>query len=547
MISNLDANKENYKLNLLIRALNGRGSTYELSGEYVRAINDFKIISHYKAYQYIADFGISEVLEKMGRYHLALRYAERALNNYSDIMRKIEIINQKAFLLMRLGNLKGAKIAQRTAYNLLKKIKGYKMNVNNYAGRSYYNLSVFFIHSGKLTSALKYAKESLKSPSAIKDKRRQGLSYNLLGVIYRKMNKPDLSLKYYHKSLRYFTEVGDIGQIAGVYNNIGNLEKDLPKAIFFFKKALSIFTKIGYSTGITESAHNLANSYLALGACNKAFLEYTKAFQMAKKMSYKFAISINLTGMGKIYKLWGNYKVAYNYFCIALRLATEINDKEGILENTYMIALLKCEKNESDALRWLENAEILAQEMSDQFFLAEVLYENIRYLTYLKDYTKISHFEKIVRKLSTKDFRLRTQIFWLLIEWELQNYYNKIAKNKQIQILVNKLERLLEQTQDCEMIFYLGRALIEFFLIHNLKKASAIYSILNRLIKEEMRCYYSEVIFLGAKLNYHRGEDWQDRIRQALKIARQIGKKRLGLEIQEWLKLKRLKIDLNTL
>jgi len=543
MISNRDANINNYRLNLLIRALNGRGSTYDLSGEYVKAINDFKIISQYKTYQYIADFGISEVLEKIGRYHQALRYAERAFNNCSDIMKKIEIINQKAFLLMRLGNLKEAMTAQRTAHNLLKKIKGYKMNVNNYAGRSYYNLSVFFLHSGNLTSALEYAKKSLKSSSAIKDKRQQGLSYNLLGVIYKRMNKPDLSLKYYHKSLHYFTEVGDVGQIAGVYNNIGNLENDLQNAIFFLKKALSIFSKIGYSMGITESMHNLANSYLALGACNKAFLEYTKALQLAKKMSYKFAISINLTGIGKVYKLWGNYRVAYNYFLKALRLATEMNDKEGILENTYMIASLKCEKNESDALKWLEDAEILAQEMSDQFFLSEILYEKIRYLTYLKDYTKISQFEKILRNLSIKDFRLRKQSLWLLIEWELQNYYNKMAKKKQSQILGNKLERLLEQTQDREIIFYLGRALIEFFLIHNLKKASAIYSVLNRLIKEEMRCYYSEVVFLGAKLNYYRGKEWQDRIRQALKIARQIGKKRLVLEIQEWLKSKRLKID----
>lgn len=533
----------NHRLNLLIRALNGRGSTYDLSGDYIKAINDFKIISHYKTYQYIADFGISEVLEKMGRYHQSLRYSERALNNCSDVMRKIEIINQKAFLLMRLGNFKGAKTAERTAQSLLKKIKGYKMNVDNYSGRSYYNLSVFFLHSGKFTSALEYAKKSLKCSSAIRDKRRQGLSYNLLGVIYKKMNKPDLSLKYYHKSLHYFTEVGDVGQIAGVYNNMGNLEKDLKNAIFFLKKARSIFSKIGYSMGITESMHNLANNYLALGACNKAFLEYTKALLLAKKMSYKFAISINLTGIGKVYKLWGNYRVAYNYFFRALRLATEMNDKEGILENTYMIALLKCEKNESDALRWLEDAETLTQEMSDQFFLSEILYEKIRYLTYLKDYTKISQFEKMVRKLSIKDFRLRKQSLWLLIKWELQNYYNKMAKKKQTQILVNKLERLLEQTQDREIIFYIGRALVEFFLIHNLKKAGAIYSILDRVIKEEMRCYYSEIVFLGAKLNYYRGEDWEDGIKQALALAQQIGKKRLILEIQEWLKSKRLKID----
>jgi len=152
-----------------------------------------------------------------------------------------------------------------------------------------------------------------------------------------------------------------------------------------------------------------------------------------------------------------------------------------------------------------------------------------------------------VRKLSSKDFRLRTQSFLLLIEWELQNYYNKMSKKKHTRILLNKLERFFEQTQDCEMIFYLGRALVEFFLMHNLKKAGVIYSILNRLIKEEVRCYYSEVVFLGAKLNYYRGKDWQDRIRQALKIARQIGKKRLVLEIQEWLKSKKLKIDLNKL
>lgn len=122
-----------------------------------------------------------------------------------------------------------------------------------------------------------------------------------------------------------------------------------------------------------------------------------------------------------------------------------------------------------------------------------------------------------------------------------------MTKKKHTQILLNKLEGLFEQTQDREMIFYLGKALVEVFLIHNLKKAGAIYAILSRLIKEEMRCYYPDVIFLGAKLNYYRGKDWQDGIRQAFTLAQQIGKKRLILEIQEWLKSRGLKIDLSRL
>ncbi|MGB9720425.1 MAG: tetratricopeptide repeat protein [bacterium] len=536
-IPGLCEDKRKVRIDFLIRALSSRGTIYDLFGYYNKAISDFRVIYRYDAYRTVADFGISEVLEKMGKYHQALDYVERALELCSDIPRKIEIINQKAFLLMRLGDLKNAKRTEESVQALIRKNRGNITDINNYAGRSYYNLSVFSLLAGKLTSALEFAKKSLKIAFINKDKRRQALSYNLLGVIYKKMNKPDFSQKYYQKSLSYFTEIGDIGQIAGVYNNIGNLQNDSQTAISYFKKALTIFTRINYSMGIAETMHNIANSYLALGICKKALAEYTKAHRLTKKMSYRFGMSINLTGIGKSYKLLGDYKSAQNCISKALSLAEEMDDREGILENHYMIALIKYEQNDKDTPVWFRKARHLAEELSSYNFLAEIIYGEVKYLISVKDNDKIIQLKKRINKLLRVKQDKRTYTFLLLSKFMLQDYRVKRVRDKQVGLWSKELEKIFEQTTDREMIFYLGRTLVDFYLINDLRKACSIYSILNRLIpEEEMKSYYSEVIFLGAKIDYHLGKNWQNKIRKALSLARTIGNKRLIEEIQNWLK-----------
>ncbi len=524
---------------LLMRALRGRGSVYDLLGNYRKAIEDYKTLQKYTKYRADAYFGISEVFEKMGKYKSALVYIQRALRNCSDNLKKMELLNQKIFLLMRLGDLSSIMRIERFLLALIDRSnKEESEKIRIILARSFYNRSVFYLQTGKYNLALKFAKMCLRVSASIKDKRSLALAFNLLGIINRRIGKFDLSLKYYQKSLKYFTEIGDIGQIAGVYINIGNLESNWQNALLYYKKAISIFTKIGYKIGIIEIANNIGNTYLARGMCKKAISEYMKGYNLSKKMSNKFGMALSLSGIGKAYKLLGNYTRAHKFFLKSLSLTSEIKDREGILENIYMIALLKYDMNDKSVLLWLKRAEHLAEELSDYNVLAEIMYRKLESLIQNKIKIPVQLLKRI-ESLGKVRLPVRARIFLLFSKIKIRSYKIHPSGIQQKKKMLKELERFFNQTTDREMSFYLGQALINFLLMDDIKKAFKIFKLINRLIcKTEMRAYYSEILFLKAKLNYYKGKNWSNNIKKALCLAKRIGNYRVIKEINQWLESK---------
>jgi len=534
-------NRKTYRKELLIKALQSRGNINILIGFYDRALNDYQRICQFKEYRVNGYIGISEVLEYMGKYRDALEHINRALKETTTSLSRIEVMNQKLFLLIRLGYINRVKIVSKSVQKFIKGIKAKKQEIYISIARSFYNLAVFYFQTGKFNIALQFAKRCVKIAGQIEDKRRQGLSYNLLGLIYKKLNKRNFSLNYFQKSAQYFNQIGDVGQLAGCYNNIGNSMEDLSEAISYYKKALSIFIQIGYTMGIVEVTHNIANSNLSLGISKTALAGYKKAYEISKTMEYKFGISINLTGMGRASKLLGNYKQARKYFYKAFNLTSEINDREGLLENSFIIAVLKNEQNDNTAYFWIQKAKQLAKELKNYPYLAEILYEEFKYLIYYRKYTNILGLKNEVSRLSKLQLTQRAQIFLIILKLEIQNTDLKIAKNRQVKILVKEAENLLKETQDCETIFYLSKTLINFYLDRNLKKAYLIHAFMNRMIgKDEMKCYYPTLLFLKVKLDYYKsGIMNNNKIKQALNCAKTIGNRGLVEEINRWSKLKK--------
>lgn len=523
---------------LLMRALQGRGSIYDLLGNYRKAIEDYRTIQQYDEYRVVAYIGISEVLEKMGKYQRALDYINRALRNCSDNLKKIELLNQKIFLLMRLGNLNRASKIDRSVQALVRSNKEKSEKIRISLAYNFYNRGIFYMQTGRFNLALKFARMYARIAASIKDKRRLALAYNLLGIINRRIGRSNLSLRYYQKSLTCFSEIGDIGQIAGVYTNIGNLESDWQNALLYHKKALSIFSKIGYNMGIAEAAHNIGNAYLALGMCNKAISEYVKAYKLSKKMSYKFGMTINLAGIGKAYKLLGNYKRAYKCFLKSLSLATEIKDREGILENIYMIALLKYDKLDKNTWHWFSRAQYLAEELSDYNLLAEITYGELKYLIFQSNTKKVARFAEKINRLVKVGLSMRGRSFFLLSKMQLQNCIAGIYGHQRKKSTLKELERIFSQTSDREMVFYIGRVLIDFALLDDIKRGSKIFAIMKRMMdKTEMRVYYPEILFLRGKLDYCQNKKWHYYIKNALELAKEMGNIRVIKEIKQWLEL----------
>lgn len=511
----------------------GRGSVFDLLGDYKRAFDDYRMIRKFEEYRITGDLGISEVLEKMGRYKQALKYVYEAYNLCSDRIKKIEILNQMIFLLMRLGDLKGGENAILLIQKLLKKLKSEKEILYLIMARAFYNSAIFWYQLGSYDKALQFSKNCVRFADLINDKRRKALSYNLMGILFKKKFQFLNAIRCYKKSLNLFSEIGDTAQIAGVYNNLGSIVDDPEEALEYYHQALEIFKSIGYKMGIVESIHNIANSYLEIGLCKRALKEYKKSYLISKKMSYPFGEAMNLAGIGKSYIYIGNYDRALLYLSRSLRLSKEINDCVGVLENRYLIAKNKIEKCEPDAYQWIKEAKKLAIELSDYSFLIEILFDEFKYLKHRKDQKRILKLKSLINKLRKRNLKIRQKIFLEILGAEIV-LYNEGKMGKSV---IERLKSLWNKTKDSELIFEIGKALVNVYIKHNPEKAQLIYSMIYKsLIKTEMDVFKAEISFLEAKLNYYCNKSYKTQLNKALILARKLKNKRLHSEINLWLK-----------
>ncbi|MEO0094264.1 MAG: hypothetical protein ABIL66_00005, partial [candidate division WOR-3 bacterium] len=233
------------------------------------------------------------------------------------------------------------------------------------------------------------------------------------------------------------------------------------------------------------------------------------------------------------YFYMGNYEKALSYLFKSLRLSKKINDREGVLENFYLIVKIKIERLDSDTYKWLVEAKKLALNLSNYSFLIEILFEEFKYLNHKKAEGKILKLKPIINNLIKKELKQRHKIFLKIMSVNIKFYY----ANQQDKYLTEQLENLLNIIKDHELIFEIGKTLINIYLKCEIKKALSVYSRICKLLDEsEMDVYRLEFQFLKAKLDYYRGYDCMNTLRRVMTLSKKIGNKRLYEEIKTWLK-----------
>jgi tetratricopeptide (TPR) repeat protein len=523
------------RMGFLVRALRARGDIFSLTGHFNQAMTDFRRIRRFKKYGYLSDLGISEVCEKQGKYRKALEHARRASETCPDIMTEIQIMNHRVFILMRLGNLNEVKRMGRTVQRLVD-----RRGINRkeaYLSRAYfyYNFAYFYLQTGRLEAALDYVLKSIRIASLNNDHRRLANSYNIASLIYKRMNKRKLSNKYLQKGLQYFIRIGDISQVAGCYNNLGSLMQDHDEAIHYYSKALSIFRRIGLNMGIFETTHNLANKYMALGMCRKALSGYRSAKLLCEKMHYKLGSAYSLAGMAAACKFLGDYKGALRHLSRAIKVDLEMDNREGLVESTFLVAGIKLERNSRDAFAWIKRTRRLAEKLNDCTTLVEILYEELEYLILKREYGKIAKLKKRLARLKRLKLPQRESIFLKIADMRMRSIKGGRMDSGQSRVLAEPLDDFFRKTRDRELIYYAGMSVFDHYLKWNRGKARSAYLHMRKSIeKDEMRDFYPAVLFLGAKLLHAQGRPVSKQLKEAAGMARVIGKKRLLVEISRW-------------
>lgn len=187
----------------------------------------------------------------------------------------------------------------------------------------------------------------------------QAKVYNNLGNLYRDLDK-DKSLDNFNKSLSIAKKIKKEDLIAGLYLNIGNGNqqiKDYQKALSYYKQSLLMFTNLNNKIGLIQSNQNLGVLYLNLGDFKKADSHLREALANAKQQKLNNSIAaINLT-LSSINIAQNRFKEAEKTIEEGLYYTKLLRDTK--LEYNYTFASYELEakrKNYSKALFFLQKA-----------------------------------------------------------------------------------------------------------------------------------------------------------------------------------------------
>ncbi|MCK9444218.1 MAG: diguanylate cyclase [Tissierellaceae bacterium] len=241
------------------------------------------------------------------------------------------------------------------------------------------------IDSGKLDIAEEQLKKAKKVSLNSHIKTHLGTIYNRLGIIEFLNGNMEESVKCYGKSIRYFTESGNIADATRPINNLGNIYSghydDLKKGMEYYEKGLDIASKFGvqdaeivflnniseiyfenhqykesieYIEKVKKGAHelqdismiflanvNMAKIYNATSKFDKAneLYIYLKNFFDTRQIKNLEITSQYYDFLGEFFGLLGDWKLGIEYSTMAKELCKDFNIKDYLWAETRILFL----------------------------------------------------------------------------------------------------------------------------------------------------------------------------------------------------------------
>ena len=274
------------------------------------------------------------------------------INNISDTTKVISLNNQ-AFNT-RLTDPDLTIIKANEALKLSQKLNYINGIAESYrvigVGNSYKNLPDVSIQY--YLNALTYLKKS-------KNLEGEAKVYNNIGNLYRDIDY-NKSLEHFNKSLSIAEKLQNKELLAGLYLNIGTVyqqQKNYSKSISFYQRSLSMFEELKNKIGIIQNHQNIGVLYLNLQDFNKAEIHLTEALKGARDEQLNNSIAtINLT-LSSIHIAKDRFTEAEKTINEGLSYAHLLHDTK--LEHNYTLVSFELEnkrKNYFKALEYLKKA-----------------------------------------------------------------------------------------------------------------------------------------------------------------------------------------------
>ena len=211
--------------------------------------------------------------------------------------------------------------------------------------------------------SIKYFKKAAFLSGIKKDTFLISQSYNMMGIAYRRLSKPDSAMLSYQEAIKWVEGTQYLGRMASIKNNMAVLystqkryDKSLPLLLSnleYNKKAkVNMNTAIGY--------YNIAKDYYWLKDYAKSEQYMDSSFNMSKALGYQFRVAKAAQLKSDIGLKTGNYQKAYQYHKLFHAISDSIYniESEKKLKEFMLTREFDLEKREMELVAASERAKI---------------------------------------------------------------------------------------------------------------------------------------------------------------------------------------------
>jgi tetratricopeptide (TPR) repeat protein len=374
---------------------------------------------------------VGVIYNARGEYQRANEYFLESLEKFSKFNNKkatAKIFNNLGMNYWRIGNLLKALNFFQKSLSLAEELESFTQ-----IAVSHLNIGLIYANQGEFNSALKSLQKSLGMAKELDQKRPLSLCLTNIGLIYHARGDFKEALHYYQDSLVLVQELGNKHDIAICYNNIGEIYNSMGKydeALGQIKKSLSLFQEIGAIPDISLPLFNLVELSLNTGFPQKA-QSYLQQLQVI------------------------NTKEKHKLINQRYRLA-----KALVLKNSRRA---KMKVKSSNILEELISEEIIEHALAVRamFELSELLIDELRAYGEEEVFFEVKNLIQLLDEKANKQKSYSLIIDTAILQarlsmvegdlnrsQQLLDQVELIAKEKEIQQLVNKVQKEKEQLKN---------------------------------------------------------------------------------------------------
>lgn len=316
-----------------------------------------------------------------------------------------------------------------------------KIRFKEGVGRGLNHKGACYWLKGEYDKGLDTLKESLKIAKEIKNDPLKARVYNNYGNIYRELGDLSNASKYYQWALEINEELQDELSQSAIMINISNIHFDLydyENALEYAKRCLEIFKKYDDKKRLISVYHTLGNIYFKKEDFENALVHFKNSLQLSESNSIGHMLANS--GIGKVYYKTKNFERARFYLNQSFQQAEELSNIEGVIIAEFYLGRVNTDEGSYvHALKHLDKAFVIAKEHSRKHDIMSIhemyahVYEKMDNITraywHLKEYESLKEEifqQNTINKL--RNLQVRHEIEFAVKEKEVAEQSSKLKQ-----------------------------------------------------------------------------------------------------------------------